>query len=145
MGSTRPHRAPGVMMCRRLLLLLLLFVSQPVWAAWVLIGDSSQGHKVYGDFETLRRTSGARKMWTMWNYASPMEFPDGLYLSSKILKEYDCNGRRTRTLLMVGYSALWGEGNVFGNTSFGEPRWEISVPESIGEGELNAVCRLRLK
>jgi hypothetical protein len=73
------------------LLILLMLVSQPVWAGWVELGSAGKGDAEfthYWDPNTVRKTPNGRRAWVMNSYEQPRS--SGAYQSEKMLWELTC-------------------------------------------------------
>jgi hypothetical protein len=129
------------------LLWLLMLVSQPVWAEWVElygITGATDTHTHHLDPASVRKTENGRRAWVMDSYQQPQTNSLGTFQSTKILREVDCSGGRSRYLQGHAYSGQMGEGSlVHSVTTSGA--WSFVVPESGGETSLKAICKLPLK
>ena len=129
------------------LLILLMLVSQPAWAEWVIVGSAPGGSDAfthYIDPATLRKTPNGRRVWTLNDYEQPQTDRSGSYRSTLLVNEFDCAGERSRFLQGSAFSGQMGAGSVVGfDNSPGQ--WSIVAPGSIGDITLKAVCRMPLK
>lgn len=108
-------------------------VSVPVFAAdWVFIGSGVRGEN-YIDRESIRQAGRYKQAWSR-GIPRVSEFEKWL-----VLREFDCDGRRTRDIELIGYypngQTISGEG---------ERVWAHAPPETSIEGELDYVCFGRL-
>ena len=130
------------------LLILLMLVSQPVWAEWVPLGSASSGTDKafthYFDPETVRKTPNGRRAWTMYDYKQPQPSRSGSYRSSRQADEFDCAGERSRFLQGSAFSGQMGAGSVV-NYDNSPDVWELIAPGSVGETQLQAICRVPLR
>ena len=127
------------------LLILLMLVSQPVWAEWVELGSTRGGTvSVYWDPSTVRKTVNGRRAWAMISFEQPQAQSYGTYQSSKSVDEFDCEGERYRNLQSSAFSGPMGTGNVV-ISSNSPSQWEFVIPRSVAENQLKAVCRMPLK
>jgi hypothetical protein len=129
------------------LLLLLMLVSQPVWAEWVEAGRSGEGtgaHNYYWDPTTVRKTANGRRAWLMSSWDQPQTRSFGNYQSTKELWEFDCAGERVRTLQASAYSGPNGAGEELAKRD-NPVAWSFAIPGSNGEYLLNAACKVILK
>ena len=129
------------------LLILLMLVSQSAWAGWEVVdsgGSEATFFTRYWDPATVRKTADGRRAWVMNAYEQIQTQSGRAYLSQKILFEYDCRGERYRMLQWTEYSGPMGGGQDVARGD--EPdRWKVVSPDSIGEAQLQAVCKVRLK
>jgi len=126
------------------LLLLLMLVSQPVWAEWVAMGTTRGGTNYYWDPATVRKTAEGRRVWMIYSSEQPQTDLGTAYRSSRWLEEFDCVGERTRALQWTTYS-----GPMLGGTSVnqwsGPGPWQFIPPNSVGDHQLQYVCKAPLK
>ena len=130
------------------LLILLMLVSQPVWAEWVRLGQANTGapdsFTHYLDPATVRKTSNGRRAWTMTSFEKPQTFFGKTYLSMQQHLEFDCVGERVRSLQTALNASKTGDGKLVESSN--EPTsWNVSPPGSVYETQLKAVCRMPLK
>ena len=130
------------------LLILLMLVSQPAWAGWVELATSGSGTDKaithYWDPETVRKTPNGRRAWIMTDYDQPQVKSFGTFQSTKMVNEIDCAGERVRNLQVAAFSGPIGTGEVVASdNSLGE--WVFAGPGSIGEFQLQAICRVPLR
>jgi len=72
------------------LLAMLSAVAAPAAAEWTFIGENDTDDQFFVDLSTLKK--GARpRAWFLTNYPARTEYGD---LSSKILYEADCRGKK---------------------------------------------------
>jgi hypothetical protein len=132
----------------KLLLILLMVVSQPVWAEWVKYAettvDDGTVRTSFWDPDTLRKTPNGRRVWVMTTYDSKVT-RSGVppYQSMRSLREYDCNEERARDLQQTVYSGAWMTGETVSDTSEPFP-WRFVVPNSIGASGLALICKAPL-
>ena len=132
------------------LLLLLIFVSQPVWAEWTEISTLAEGTKkeisLYVDLDSIRKTENGRRMWHLRDFkvAQRDSKSEPEYKSSKILTEFGCAGERLRTLSISDHSKSMGTGDVVW-TSNNAGAWKYSSPGSVGEALLGYACNNPVK
>ena len=127
------------------LLILLMLVSQPVWAGWVEWGRTEGGQTIfYDDPATLRKTANGRRIWMMVTYDSPNTQGGVTHRSGRWLYEFDCAGERARGLQQELFSGpILGGSSVF--EAQGPGNWEVPAPRTFAENHLKAVCRMPLK
>lgn len=107
---------------------------------WVVV-SGAEGVTIEVNFSRLTRDSnGIIRGWERRQHTTPQRSENGkTYISTMVQAHYDCDGRRSKLLQGVSYDR---RGNVV--TSWTLPvyshEWHDVVPESIGEGTLNAVC-----
>jgi hypothetical protein len=101
-------------------------------AEWLKVG-SARNEVVYIEPRSVRMEGAYKVAWSKTVYSS------GALRESKSLTLYDCQGQRTALRSAVEYkrdgtnqSADWADY---------ELTWHAVVPESIGEGLFDAVCR----
>jgi hypothetical protein len=129
------------------LLILLMMVSQPAWAEWVMLGDAPGGSDLftyYWDPATVRKTPNGQRMWVMFSYEQQHFRSFGAYQSSKLLWEFDCGGERSRILQRTWHSGTMGAGSSI-NPAEDPSRWAVVSPGAVDEHALKAICRTPLK
>lgn len=97
-------------MKRLFFIAMVVFSQHPVHAGWVAIEKQSQPtgrETVYFDPNTIHRDGGKATLWQLtditWNSTTR-------FLSSKIHKEFDCEGSRVRVLQVIEFSRQMGKG-----------------------------------
>lgn len=124
----------------------------PVWAPtesqWVRVdyGDPyPRGALVYVDTASVvRESQDVVRVWVLtgWSEASRVPAPvahgqEGTFDNARTLVDFDCRGRRTRTLRMDGYL---GRGEVF--STDGQAEWMTVLPQSQADALMPLVCDL---
>ena len=122
------------------LILSLIFtvtLSSPSYAKWTKVSENVNGHKLYVNFETIRKHGEYVYYWDFMNYEKPS--PSGSF-SSKSYHQVDCNLLRYKMLTNIMYKQRMGQGN---GESYSpkNPEWNYSPPNSLIESILKAVCK----
>lgn len=94
---------------------ILVFFSSSAAADWLQIEDvigKGRNIKVFVNTEDISTEGDRVTMWSLINYASPMEVGEDEHMSSKELNEYDCKNKHYRTLAVYWYSDHDAEGDV---------------------------------
>jgi len=99
-----------------MLLAILVVVSTRAEAEWSRV-DASEGNDFtyYADRATILKSGGMSTMWDMTDLKQPEVLPYGPVKepvgSYRQKSEYDCEGKRTRLLAGIVYSASMGAAN----------------------------------
>jgi len=97
--------------------------------------------KTYIDTQTLKRSKNIAQAWVMWNLSLPVELEPGKKAMSMIhLREYDCDKKMSRQLRSVHYAKNNGEGVPLFDFKYPKASFELLVPGSKGEEELETIC-----
>lgn len=112
-------------------MLLLAVVSHSAAAAWVKLGDDSQGTAVYYDPASIRRSGATVKMWHLYDYRIAQLYKtESLYFSTTVQGEHDCKEARTRAASLTLHSEHMAGGKVLQASS--EPgNWAPAAPNSV--------------
>lgn len=110
-------------------------------AAWTAI-DKDESGTTHVDMDTIRRSGGNIKMWTMMSFTTPHRFSNGTtYLSSVTLYEFDCAEQRKRMLQGIAYSAPMREGEIV--FTFSTPAdWSYVTPGTVNELQFKIACQV---
>ncbi len=123
-------------MKRTILTLFILLSALPLWAEWTKVAESNAG-EFYIDFDRIREKNGYVYYW----YLADLKEKDDDYAFSYIeYNQGDCGDFRDKLLNSTVYAGKMGGGDVLSsnNDLWG---WEYAVPNSIGEGLLEAACK----
>jgi hypothetical protein len=122
---------------------LLAIVGANANAEWRFLAVSSgpTGATQYIDTERLIGTKGTTvKAWDLIDYpVSQDDSAGGKFLSLVGQTEYNCKRMESRQIYNATYVGNMGKGNV-GVTAKGNMLWTPTLPQSMGEGKLLAVC-----
>jgi len=125
------------------------FLTPSANAAWTLISASADGDVMrYANIATLKKTGSILRIWTVANYASPLQYkrgnPKPFYRSRMALDEFDCNSEQVRVLAFSLFEQHFGEGaSVISDLDASRPSaWSVVTPGSVGSGVLATVCAL---
>lgn len=136
-------------MCRLRCYLVITFLMQyvgPVSAAWVALEDQYQSHPLqtrYIDPDTLHREGSVVTISALidWKAMQGGRTPTRFY-STKLTKQFDCGGKRVRTLTATDYYGHMGTGEVIGGgIPANESQWTAIPPDSLNQGLWEAACR----
>ena len=106
----------------KLLLLLGLLLTQPVWAGWTDIGESDTV-TLYVDLASINKTASGRSALSLFGYKVPKKDSNSEWLSAVVLNEYDC----TKTLCDL-YATL------VTLTEWGQERWSSTISRLLPDG-----------
>lgn len=101
-------------MSRLLTLVVLLFLSTPAWTEWTQVGNAADAaFGTYVDLATIRKTGNTVKMWSLLDFKTAQRTADGhTYFSGKTQDEYDCDGKRSKSLSFSLHSGRMGRGRL---------------------------------
>ncbi len=128
-------------MKKLLLILMLAAVSSSAMAEWVEIGVDTKKYIDYVDPETIRKSGNKVKMWEMTDFKTVQELDGKQFMSTKVLKEYDCKEGQSRQLYLSVYSENMGRGNTIISGDRSEDKWKPTTPGTVGEGLWQFACR----
>jgi hypothetical protein len=123
----------------KLLLLLGLLLTQPVWAGWTDIGESDTV-TLYVDLASINKTASGRSALSLFDYKVLKKDSNSEWLSAVVLNEYDCTKNSMRSLRDISYSGRMGTGKVVFDDKPTIARWEVQAPQTVGEVQLRAIC-----
>ena len=120
-----------------------MLISTSAMAEWTVVVVAEDGSFTgYADLSSIRKTANGVRMWSLYDDKTPKESSLGKVLSTKNLKEYDCNNERGRTLSLSVFSGNMGTGNVVFNIDITD-EWEYIAPGSSGMFVYEAACGKR--
>jgi hypothetical protein len=117
------------------LLALLFLLHAPVWAEWTKV-DETDRTVVYVDPERVQKNAQFPTAWQLSDYRQPNK--RGV-LSSQNLIEFDCKGKKRRTLVFVSHAENMGEGKVIFK-SLKPGQWHAVPHDSVAEQILEMAC-----
>jgi Surface-adhesin protein E len=125
-------------MSRIFLMLLLVIVSGNALAEWINVGGNEYS-TIFADPASILRVGNIVKMPSLFDTDIAQVAGSISFMSSKTLDEYDCEGKRSRTLAFYWYSGNMGQGNMlYSNTDPG--KWNPVMPESVSETLWKFAC-----
>jgi hypothetical protein len=126
---------------KRLLLIILLFLSSsPAYAEWVEV-EGGDKFTAYVDTETIRRKGNLVKIWVLDDFKTVRTASGKSYLSIKSLDEYDCAEAQIRNLALYAYSGQMGTGEIVEPLSDDPSKWTPIIPGSVGQTKWKLVCK----
>lgn len=127
---------------KKILITLLMLLSSVANAAWVSYGETDLG-KYYVDPERVSQNGSYMTVWTKVNLFNPKPNSAGnIYRSSMQSYMVDCRGQRQALRALVYYAGQDGQGTVLNTYDYtNELKWNLVVPNSIGEALLTMLCR----
>lgn len=110
----------------------------------ILVGEATNGNKIYIYPSTIKKSSYGITVWTEWIYAKPQldKKTNKYYTSTKVQELIDCDGYRSALIAFTDYSK---NGNVVNSRSWSE--WEAysnlspSSPGSVGWYKIEETCK----
>jgi hypothetical protein len=128
---------------KKLLLLITMLLSQPVWAEWIPLAETSSGIH-YVDPLSVRKTPNGRRMWTLLDHDLSKKGVKGPFPSEASLMEFDCTNERSRTLQSALYSRPLGRGEVLSTHNI-PSQWLVASPGALAGALLDLACKLPLQ
>ena len=109
-------------------------------ADWTAVGSPNEIYSAYADRDSIRRHGSVASMHGLFDFRRQDFTPEGRGLySTAVLKEYDCEGRRTRLMSAIDFSGAMGEGAMV-STSNTPGRWEALVAGGIDDAFWQIAC-----
>jgi hypothetical protein len=114
-----------------ILMMLLSVVSSNAMAEWIDVGGNDYS-TIFADPATIRKVGNYEEMLNLYDTDIAEVVGNISFKSSKSLDEYDCKGKRSRTLAFYWYSGNMGKGKIlYSNTDANN--WNPDAPKSISE------------
>jgi len=130
-------------MRRRLAACLLALACGDALADWTAVGTANEIYAAYADTASIRSSGGRTTMVGLYDFRRKDFTPEGLaLLSTVVLREYDCAGRRVRLLHAVDFSDHMGAGEAV-LISERPGRWEDVIEAGIDDAYLQVACRTK--
>ena len=121
------------------LLICLLLLCSPAWAAWKSVAEDDTG-VTYADSATAVKHGQTAILWSLLDYKSFQRMVEVGYFSQKAQVEYDCERRQARGLQLTLHAEHMGEGKViYSDESAHE--WEAVEPDSLQETLWKIACQ----
>ena len=123
---------------RIVLMTLLLIVTRQAWAEWTKFWEGD-GSIFYADAASMKkdpRNPALRSMLQLINFKKPDSHG---VLSSKLLVQYDCKKKMSRTLYVFEYAEPRAKGKVLFSSSEADA-WESLVASSNEMELLKSIC-----
>jgi hypothetical protein len=127
-------------MKKLLLILMLAVVSSSAMAEWVYFGEDGEGKaKIYVEPTTIRKSSNKVKIWTLFDFKSPLEKSSKGIMSISSQFEFDCKEEQNRVIYEIHYPKNMGKGHMVAD--FNNPgTWMPNPPHSIHHAVSEFVC-----
>ena len=118
-------------------LILLSFFASHSYAEWTKITENLDGDAYYIDLDNIKENNGYLYFWYLRDYFKPDEFND---MSSKILKEVDCNiPTKGRIIYDSYYTRPMGAGDM-SSSSDTVSEWMYGSPGSVFGKLIDIAC-----
>lgn len=90
----------------------------------------------------IEQDGAYKKAWVMIEMNKPMavNHKDNLVKSFKVLRAYDCQGKKEKFMSQTGYSESMGTGKEMLSKTEPDAPWQAITPGSSQEAILKAVC-----
>lgn len=125
------------------LALALAFCSGAAAAEWTALGGGNNIHVPYADKASIRALGANVSMAGLYDFRRGDLTPEGQpFLSTVVLREYDCRGRQVRLLSYIDFSGPMGAGIAVSNVKR-TGRWEQIVEGALDEAYWQVACGLQ--
>lgn len=127
---------------KKIMFAILMMASSMANADWVSYGETDLG-KYFVDPDRVAQSGTNLTTWIKVNlYAPKANSAGNMYRSSMQSYLIDCRGQRQALRALVYYAGNDGQGAVLNTYDYTtELKWNLIVPNSIGEALTNMLCR----
>lgn len=118
-----------------------MLLSTHTMAEWTQIGESDDkgGYTAYADLTSIHNTNNKVKLWVFFDYKTGQKISGSTFLSEKIRREHDCDGKHMRTLAYTLFSWNMEKGQIV--RKYMQPqKWGAIQPGSMDETEWKVAC-----
>ena len=110
-------------------------------ADWTPVTSDDGIHAAFADPATIRRRGAIASMHGLYNFSRRDLTPDGLpFLSTTVLREYDCAEHRVRLLSFADHSEHFGAGELV-SAAHRVRAWEAIVEGGVDDAFWRVACR----
>lgn len=128
----------------KVLALMLALSSSAALAAWTEIEKFDDGMRVFADPASLRRSGDTARLEHLVRWPLPqLEPAQPPYLSTKVLTDYDCVGKRERYLSSISYAGAMGSGARVAIDDNAAEGWDPISADSMEEKLWQMACMPR--
>jgi len=120
---------------KKLCLVGLMMLAGSAWSEWVVYQKSEKVTQYY-EPATILKDGNMRQVWQLQNLSRSLQ--NGA-TSFRMLREYDCNKARWRSLAIYTHTEPMAGGTVL-ETAGEDSNWNGIRPDSVAELLLNIVC-----
>jgi hypothetical protein len=120
---------------KKLCLVGLMMLAGSAWAEWVVYQKSEKVTQYY-EPATIVKNGNMRQVWQLQNLSRSLQ--NGA-TSFRMLREYDCNKARWRSLAIYTHTEPMAGGAVL-ETAGEDSNWNGIRPDTIAEVLLDLVC-----
>lgn len=132
------------MKSHKVLALMLALSSSAALAAWTEIEKFDDGMRVFVDPASLRRSGDTARLEHLVRWPLPqLEPAQPPYLSTKMLTDYDCVGKRERYLSSISYAGAMGSGARVAIDDNAAEGWDPISADSMEEKLWQMACMPR--
>jgi hypothetical protein len=132
------------MKSHNVLALMLALSSSAALAAWTEIEKFDDGMRVFVDPASLRRSGDTARLEHLVRWPLPqLEPAQPPYLSTKVLTDYDCVGKRERYLSSISYAGAMGSGARVAIDDNAAEGWDPISADSMEEKLWQMACMPR--
>lgn len=122
------------------LALALAFCSGAAAAEWTALGGGNNIYVPYADKASIRALGANVSMAGLYDFRRRDLTPEGRpFLSTVVLREYDCRSRQVRLLSYIDFSDHMGTGSAV-TTVKRTGRWEQIVEGALDEAYWQVAC-----
>jgi hypothetical protein len=132
------------MKSHNVLALMLALSSSAALAAWTELEKFDDGMRVFVDPASLRRSGDTARLEHLVRWPLPqLEPAQPPYLSTKVLTDYDCVGKRERYLSSISYAGAMGSGARVAIDDNAAEGWDPISADSMEEKLWQMACMPR--
>lgn len=129
-------------MRKAILMMLLAVVSSSAMARWVKVAGN-ETNTTYADSATIRKAGNMAKMWSVFDYKTPVALDNGKrYMSTRAQFEYDCKEERMRPFAVSFHSKNMADGEVV-YSAFDPGNWGPVPPGTVNDTLWKIACGKR--
>ena len=120
--------------------IMLVFISSNAVAEWTYF-SSTEDFVTYIDMATIRKSGSISSLWTLDDYVHLKTVGGYNFLSTKYMREFDCNKETSRGVALIEYSKNMGLGSVvYSSDDEYVQSWKHNVPDTIAQHVWQIAC-----
>tara|TARA_Y100001936_G_scaffold244586_1_gene285203 strand:- start:16408 stop:16764 length:357 start_codon:yes stop_codon:yes gene_type:complete len=116
-------------------------LSSNLLAEWELVQTGKESNE-YIDTATIQRSNNLAKMWSLTNISKNIKNikPGEKSFTIKAVHEYDCTGRKSRTLFVAWHNDYMGTRRIIRSSETPDAKWK-SIKPGIREYSWKIACK----